>query len=105
MTTRKERNGMLVLQAAIVRAVSVLGDGLGMSALAADVHTSAQWVYWGAEGCSSVQGFYYTQAVPSGELAALRSMQPKQNVSFCHNSARHKSGRALRMEGFLRGMQ
>jgi hypothetical protein len=34
-----------------------------------------------------------------------RSMQPKQNVSFCHNSARHKSVRALLMEESLRGMQ
>jgi hypothetical protein len=34
-----------------------------------------------------------------------RYMQPKQNVSFCHNSARHKSVLALLVEGFLRGMQ
>jgi len=32
-------------------------------------------------------------------------MQLKQNVSFCHNSARRKSGRGLLMGGFLRSMQ
>ncbi len=32
-------------------------------------------------------------------------MQLKQNVSFCHNSARRNSGRGLLMDGFLRGMQ
>jgi hypothetical protein len=52
-----------------------------------------------------MQGVYGTLANPAGELAALRSVPPKQNVLFCHNSARRKSGRALLMEGFLQGMQ
>jgi hypothetical protein len=91
-----------------------------MSTLAADVHTSAQRVYWGAEGCSSVQGFYRTQAVPSGESAALLvsltppisadnldriDMKLKQNVSFCNNVAWHKSGRGFPMDGLVRGAQ
>jgi hypothetical protein len=32
-------------------------------------------------------------------------MQMKENVSFCHNSARRKSGRGLLMYGFLRSMR
>jgi EAL domain-containing protein (putative c-di-GMP-specific phosphodiesterase class I) len=95
---------MPIVQAAIVRAVSLLGDSPGIFTLVAVVQTSAQLAYTRL-GCGSIQGFYETQADPAGELAALRSMQPKQNVSFCHNSARCKSGRALLMEGFLRGMQ
>jgi hypothetical protein len=66
MTTRKERNGMPVLRGAIVRAVSVLGDRLGMSALAADVHTSAQWVYLGAEGSAP----YRASTIPKRFLQA-----------------------------------
>ena len=34
-----------------------------------------------------------------------RSIQLKQNVSFCDNSVRRKSGRGLLMDGFLWGMQ
>jgi hypothetical protein len=34
-----------------------------------------------------------------------RSIQLKQNVSFCDNSVRRKSGRELPMDGFLWGMQ
>jgi EAL domain-containing protein (putative c-di-GMP-specific phosphodiesterase class I) len=102
--TQKVRNGMPIVQAAIVRAVSGLDDSLGISTLVAVVQTSAQLAYT-RSGCSSFQGFYEPQADPAGELAALRSMQPKQNISSCHNSARRKSGRALLVEGFLRGMQ
>jgi EAL domain-containing protein (putative c-di-GMP-specific phosphodiesterase class I) len=95
---------MPIAQAAIVRAVSVVGDSLGIFALAAGVHTSAQLAYT-RSGWTSIQGFYKTQADPARELAALRPMQPKQSVSFCHNSALHNSGRGRLMERFLRGMQ
>jgi EAL domain-containing protein (putative c-di-GMP-specific phosphodiesterase class I) len=62
---------MPIVQAAIVRADSVLGDSLGIPTLAAGVQTSAWLAYVRSEGCNPVQGFYYTQAVPAGELAAL----------------------------------
>jgi EAL domain-containing protein (putative c-di-GMP-specific phosphodiesterase class I) len=92
------------VQAAIVRAVSGLDDSLGIFTLVAVVQTSGQLAYT-RSGCSSIQGFYETQADPAGELTALRSMQPKQNVSFCHNSAGRKSCRGLLMEGSLRVIQ
>jgi hypothetical protein len=95
---------MPIVQAAIVRAVSLLGDSSGILTLVPVVQTSAQLAYT-RSGCSSIEGFYETQADPAGELAAPRSTQPKQNVSFCNNSARRKRGRELLMEGFLRGMQ
>jgi hypothetical protein len=92
------------VQAAIVRAGSLLGDSPGISTLVAVVQSSARLAYT-RSGWSSMQGVYGTLANPAGELAALRSVPPKQNVLFCHNSARRKSGRALLMEGFLQGMQ
>jgi EAL domain-containing protein (putative c-di-GMP-specific phosphodiesterase class I) len=61
---------MPIVQAAIVRAVSALGDSLGISALAAGVHTSAQLAYT-RSGWTSIQGFHETQADPALELAAL----------------------------------
>jgi hypothetical protein len=90
-----------MVQAAIVRAIPGLGDSPGISALVAVVQT----LDYSRSRCTSIQGFYETQADPAGELAALRSMQPKQNVLLCHNSARRKGGRGLLMDGFLRRTQ
>jgi|HubBroStandDraft_6_1064221.scaffolds.fasta_scaffold94133_1 hypothetical protein len=95
---------MPIVQAAIVRAVSLLGDSPGIFTLMAVVQTSAQLAYT-RSGCSSIQDFYETQADPAGELADLRSMQPKQNVSFCHNSAQRKSVGGRLMARFLLGMR
>jgi predicted signal transduction protein with EAL and GGDEF domain len=113
-------NGMPMVQATVVRAVSVLGDSLGVSTVAAGVQ-SAQLAYVRSEGCSSVQGFGYAQGIPAAELATLlvnlipsasaddsdrdRSMQLKQNVAFCHNSARRKSCRGPLMDAFSRHTQ
>jgi hypothetical protein len=93
-----------MVQAAIVRAVSGLDDSPVIFTLVPVVQTSAQLAYTRL-GCSSIQDFYETQADPSGELAALRLMQPKQNVSFCHNSARRKSVGGLLMARFFLGMR
>jgi predicted signal transduction protein with EAL and GGDEF domain len=82
---------MPIVQAAIVRAVSVLGDSLGVSTLAGG-QTSARLAHVRSEGPSSVQGFCSTQAV-------------SPNVSFCNHSAPCKRGRELLMAGFLRGMR
>jgi predicted signal transduction protein with EAL and GGDEF domain len=56
---------------AILRAIAVLGDSLGIATLAGGVETSEQLMRVRSEGCSTVQGFYCTKAVPAGELAAL----------------------------------
>jgi hypothetical protein len=111
---------MPVVQATIVCAVSVLGDSLGFSTRAAGVQTSGRFAYMRSEG-RSVPGFSYTQAVPrrrisgssckphsicfNGRFRSDRSTQLKQDVSFCHKSARRKICRGLLMEGFLRDMQ
>jgi hypothetical protein len=95
---------MPIVQAAIVRAGSLLGDTPGIFALLAVVQTSAPWFY-PRLGCSSIQGVYGAQANPAGELTAVRSMQPKPNVSFCNNSAWRKSGQGLLIAGLLGGMR
>ena len=80
---------MPIVQAAIVRAVSLPGDSPGIFTAAPVVSASAQFAY-ARSGCRSIQRFYETPADPAGEWAELRSMQPKQNVSIYHNPARRK---------------
>jgi hypothetical protein len=104
---------MPIVQAAIVRAVSVLGDSLGISTLAAGVQTSARLAYVRTAGrssanCETAIAALLVNLIPlaSGDDSDQdRSMQLKQNVSFWHKSARRNSCRGLLMDGFLRGMQ
>ncbi len=56
---------------AILRAISALGQSLGIATLAAGVETQEHLAHVRAEGCHSVQGFYYSRAVPVGELGAV----------------------------------
>ncbi len=56
---------------AVLRAISALGQSLGIATLAAGVETSEHLAHVRAEGCHSVQGFYYSKAVPARELAAV----------------------------------
>ena len=56
---------------AILRAVSALGQSLGIATLAEGVETPEHLAHVRAEGCHSVQGFYYSRAVPATELLAV----------------------------------
>ncbi len=56
---------------AILRAISALGQSLGIATLAAGVETPEHLAHVRAEGCHSVQGFYYSKAVPARELGAV----------------------------------
>jgi diguanylate cyclase (GGDEF)-like protein len=58
---------------AVLRAISALGQTLGIQTLAEGVETSDQLANVRAEGCSTVQGFYYSRAVPEHDLAELLS--------------------------------
>jgi hypothetical protein len=51
------------------------------------------------------QSFVPFRSWMTSEEQWIESIQLKQNVSFCHNSVRHKSDRGLLMDGFLWGMQ
>jgi EAL domain-containing protein (putative c-di-GMP-specific phosphodiesterase class I) len=56
---------------AIVRAVVGLSSRLGMTTTAEGVETAAQLDEVRAEGCTEVQGFYFSAAKPASELPLL----------------------------------
>jgi diguanylate cyclase (GGDEF)-like protein len=60
-----------VSQAAVIRAITALGASLGMSTIAEGVETSDQLARIRAEGCTSVQGYLFSQPVPVEEVAGL----------------------------------
>jgi diguanylate cyclase (GGDEF)-like protein/PAS domain S-box-containing protein len=62
---------------AIVRSVVNLAKSLGMTTIAEGVERVEQANQLMAEGCSSVQGFLYSKALPVGELTDLREPKPK----------------------------
>jgi diguanylate cyclase (GGDEF)-like protein len=55
---------------AIVRAITGLGASLGMETTAEGVETEAQLDRIRAEGCSEIQGYFFSPPCPEGELAA-----------------------------------
>jgi len=57
--------------AAIVRAVTGLGDSLGMLTTAEGVETEEQLAWLTAEGCGEVQGYLFSRPVPAKDLHAL----------------------------------
>ncbi len=52
----------------IVRAVVGLGHSLGMATCAEGVETREQLAYLRSEGCSEVQGYYYSKPKPAAEI-------------------------------------
>src|SRR5260370_28836726 len=57
--------------AAIVRAIASLGASLGMETTAEGVETEEQFDLVRREGCTEVQGYYFSRPLPSNELAHL----------------------------------
>ena len=57
--------------AAIVRAVVGLGKSLGIETTAEGVETREQLAYLKIEGCSEIQGYYYSHARPAGQVDKL----------------------------------
>jgi diguanylate cyclase (GGDEF)-like protein/PAS domain S-box-containing protein len=57
--------------AAIVRAVVGLGKSLGIETTAEGVETREQLAYLMMEGCSEIQGYYYSHARPAGQVDKL----------------------------------
>lgn len=56
---------------AIIRAVAGLGQSFGMTTTAEGVETQEQLDQMRAEGCSEVQGYFYSRPVPASEIAQL----------------------------------
>jgi predicted signal transduction protein with EAL and GGDEF domain len=64
--------------AAIVHAILGLGHSLGIATCAEGVETKAQLTYLRREGCSEVQGYYYSKPKPLSEVAAMLDPAPAQ---------------------------
>jgi EAL domain-containing protein (putative c-di-GMP-specific phosphodiesterase class I) len=58
---------------AIIRAVSGLGRNLGMETTAEGVETQEQLAQIQAEGCTEVQGFFFSAPCPANEVKQLLS--------------------------------
>jgi diguanylate cyclase (GGDEF)-like protein len=56
---------------AIIRAVTGLGQSFGITTTAEGVETQEQLDQMRAEGCSEVQGYFYSKPVPAREIAQL----------------------------------
>ena len=95
---------MPITQAAIlVRGVSVLGDSLGIHS--GGRRPEVRTVGFGAIGRMQLRTGLLPYPSGSRRRTMDQSMQRKQSVSYCYNSARRKRGRGLLMDVFLRGMQ
>jgi diguanylate cyclase (GGDEF)-like protein len=57
--------------AAIVRAITRLGAALGMATTAEGVETRDQLVRLKVEGCTEVQGFFFSEATPAADIPRL----------------------------------
>ena len=67
---------------AIVRAVTGLSVGLGMSTTAEGVETQAQLDQLRKEGCTEVQGYFFSRPQPASEVAGmLISVQDKSRAA------------------------
>ncbi len=56
---------------AMVRAIAMLGASLGIEITAEGVETEEQMDQIRAEGCTEMQGFLFSKAVPAGKIAGL----------------------------------
>ena len=68
----------------IVRAVTAMAKGLGMTATAEGVETLEQLETVRAEGCGEVQGYYFSHPLPASELSRFylsrRSMPTRSAI-------------------------
>jgi diguanylate cyclase (GGDEF)-like protein len=65
---------------AIIRAVTGLATSLGMITTAEGVENQEQLAQLRAEGCTQVQGFLFSKALPADELSNLRSPAAAKRV-------------------------
>ena len=53
------------------RAVAALANGLGMATTAEGVETREQWDTVKSEGCTEMQGYLFSKAIPAHEIEPL----------------------------------
>lgn len=66
---------------AIVRSIVSLANNLGMTTTAEGVERQSQLEALRLEGCTEVQGFLFSKAVPSEELSDLRPISGRRRVA------------------------
>ena len=71
---------------AVLRAISALGQSLGIATLAEGVETPEHLAHVRAEGCHAVQGFFYSKAVPQAELGGLFSGLFSEGLKTLHEA-------------------
>ncbi len=60
---------------AIIRAVTGLGNSLGMSTTAEGVETQEELAHLKAEGCTEAQGYYFSEPRPANEVPRMLARQ------------------------------
>jgi EAL domain-containing protein (putative c-di-GMP-specific phosphodiesterase class I) len=71
----------------IVRAVTALAKGLGMAATAEGVETIEQRTTVASEGCTEMQGFLFSKALPAPEIEQLLLSAHKKQLDDRKESA------------------
>ncbi|WP_299648755.1 EAL domain-containing protein [Sphingomonas bacterium] len=67
---------------AIIRSITSLADALGMETTAEGVETEDQMEALRAQGCSQIQGFYFSRPLPSSEVSGfLEGMMEEQRAA------------------------
>jgi EAL domain-containing protein (putative c-di-GMP-specific phosphodiesterase class I) len=64
---------------AIMRAIILLGDALGMRVTVEGVETAEQMALLEREACDEIQGYYISAPKPFGDATRMLSMPPKAN--------------------------
>lgn len=70
--------------AAIVRAIIVMGHSLGLTIVAEGVETAEQWQFLLQEGCDIGQGYYFSQPVENTEFETMeiaRNQHPRRALN------------------------
>jgi EAL domain-containing protein (putative c-di-GMP-specific phosphodiesterase class I) len=66
---------------AIIRSIVSLANNLGMTTTAEGVERQSQLEALRQEGCTEVQGFLFSKAVPSEELSDLRPITSRRHAA------------------------
>jgi EAL domain-containing protein (putative c-di-GMP-specific phosphodiesterase class I) len=72
---------------AMVRAVVSLASGLGMVTTAEGVETQEQLEAMRSEGCTEMQGFFFSQPLPLHELERLYAVKPAREPPMAAETA------------------
>jgi EAL domain-containing protein (putative c-di-GMP-specific phosphodiesterase class I) len=69
---------------AIVRAIIAMARSLRLKVIAEGVESESQVAFLKAHGCSTVQGYYYSEPVPAGDFADLLREAPIWSATPWH---------------------